>query len=218
MMGQESFDFIVQGCEGMGLDAIWAFFEKPFGTKSLSLPYESFVDRREAFLWVLRMLLEDGRINLIQLNTNVPMPGGINEQIEVLRKAFPKDDFEIDSGLWFLKEICPVALAWQHVFDDFYGSIPAEIEVINEGKTVVCKDTAGHALWYANHPTIQEWREHRNYGNGRYAGKDFDDGVFWGGCIKDGQAIITFALRSQLMVNINYDAMTGELRDIHEAR
>lgn len=124
----------------------------------------------------------------------------------------------MDNDLWFLKEACPVALVWSHVFDAISSSTPTKIEVIDEGKAVVCKATAGHVLWRATHPVIQEWREHRNYGNGRYTEQDLSDGVFWGGYIKDGQAIITFALRSKLMVNICYDALTGKLCDIHEAK
>lgn len=111
-----------------------------------------------------------------------------------------------------------MAIEWHDELDKPFERIPEIIEIIDGGTAAACKDAAGRTLWKVKHPTIKEWQEHRNYGAGRYTDKDLAEGVFWGGCIKNGFAIITFALRSQLMVNISYVARTGELNDIHEFR
>ena len=95
---------------------------------------------------------------------------------------------------------------------------PVIIEVINEGKEFICMGSTGKILWRMRHPVLHEWRDHRNYGNGRYTEQDLSNGMFLGGCIKDEKAILAFELRSLFIVNITYDASTGELMDIHEAR
>lgn len=92
------------------------------------------------------------------------------------------------------------------------------IEVSDNGKELICKDADSRLLWRVQCPTLQEWHENHNYGGGRYTKQNLEDGVFLGVLVKDGKAIATFVLRSQLMVNITYDIASGTLIGIHEAR
>lgn len=114
MVTDEQYLVIAEGCEDMELSAIWDYFAMPLGTKFLPHPYESFESRREAFLWVVKRLLEEGRIKLVNMRSHVPVEGTVEEQVQRLREAFPKNEAEIDNGLWFYSEECPGGSAWQH--------------------------------------------------------------------------------------------------------
>lgn len=117
MLTNDQLRFIAEGCEDMELDAIWDFFEHPHGTRRLKHDYASFSDRRDAFLWVLTRLLEEGRIKLIQTKTHHPMGGTIEEQVAAFRRSFPTSDLNMNGGLWFLTDACPGGSAWQHSGD-----------------------------------------------------------------------------------------------------
>jgi hypothetical protein len=112
MLTDEQFKFIVEGCEGMELDAIWDYFEKPLGTKKLRHNFVTFDQRREAFLWVLRRLIEENRISLVNMKTHLAVSGSVDQQVDLFRIYFPKNDTEMNGGVWFFSEFCPGGSAW----------------------------------------------------------------------------------------------------------
>nr|WP_080727810.1 DUF596 domain-containing protein [Ralstonia solanacearum] len=113
MLARNQCYFIAEGCEGMGLDAIWDYFSVPCGTKFMPHDLESFDSRREGFLWVIERLIDEGRIVLVDMNSHAPLEGASKLQIERFRSTFPKSDDGMDGGLWFFSADCPGGVAWQ---------------------------------------------------------------------------------------------------------
>lgn len=91
-------------CEGQELYHIW---------HDLIGDVADFGERREALLWVVHRLLEDGRVDLVNMHTHVPLGGAFEDQIDRLRQAFPKDDTEMNNGIWFFTDACPGGSAWR---------------------------------------------------------------------------------------------------------
>lgn len=113
MLNDEQYRFIADGCEDMELDAVWDFFEHPYGTGRLRHAYCTFDERKEAFLWVLKRLLVEQRIVLVNMQTHEPIEGTIDRQVERFRRALPKKETEMSNGFWFFSESCPGGSAWQ---------------------------------------------------------------------------------------------------------
>jgi hypothetical protein len=118
MLVDADYEWIAEGCEDMELDSIWDYFSEPGGTVYLKHSFFAFDSRREALLWVMKRLLEEGRIKLVKMGSQAPLEGSIDEQIQRFRDAFPKNDAEMDKGLWFFSEGCPGGSAWQHELKD----------------------------------------------------------------------------------------------------
>ena len=112
MLREDQYHFIASGCEDMELDAIWDYFSVPFGSKFMPHQLETFESRRKGFLWVVERLISEGRIVLIDRSTHAPLPGDSRSQVELLQRAFPKEDAAMDGGLWFLSTSCPGGAAW----------------------------------------------------------------------------------------------------------
>jgi hypothetical protein len=115
MFTNEEVILIVEGCEDMELDAVWDYFDKPFGRKYLPHKYSSFDERREAFLWMLKRLLQDGHLKLVDGYTHKPLLGITNDEfIEKFRAVFPKDDNGMRNGIWFFDDACPGRALWSY--------------------------------------------------------------------------------------------------------
>ena len=98
--------------EDMDIDALWGYF----GIRDdfLTLPYArlTFELRREAFLWLVKRLIEDSYIQLINKTTNLPIGISIDKAIDVFREAFPSNDEDMENGLWFFYDDCPYGCRW----------------------------------------------------------------------------------------------------------
>jgi hypothetical protein len=104
MLDDERYDLIVGNIEDMELDALWWYLKDDSDTLA---------ERAEMFFWVLHRLLLEKRIRLVHMHTRIPMEGNLEEQIENYRKAFPKNDAEMNDGIWFFTEACPGGSVWQ---------------------------------------------------------------------------------------------------------
>jgi hypothetical protein len=103
-ISEERYEFIVAHITDMELDALWLY---------VSDDGRTFAKRREIFFYALRKMLEDGHIKLVSLWSGPSLEGSIDEQLQLYRDAFPKNDIEMDNGLWFLKaEECPAGACW----------------------------------------------------------------------------------------------------------
>jgi hypothetical protein len=100
----EYFEELASHCEDMELNSVW------WWVRSDSAAFD---EAREAFLIVLRRLLDDGHIKLIGMQSDRPMEGSIEEQVDQFRKAFPKNDAEMEEGLWFFAPGCPGGCNWK---------------------------------------------------------------------------------------------------------
>jgi hypothetical protein len=118
MLADKDYEWIADGCEDMELNSVWDYFSEPGGTVYLKHNFVTFDSRREALLWIVKRLLEEGRIKLVNMRSHVPLEGSIDEQIQRFRDAFPKSDEEMDNGFWFFSEACPGGSAWQHTPSD----------------------------------------------------------------------------------------------------
>jgi hypothetical protein len=104
MISQERYEFIVAHVTDMELDALWAYVVDDG---------KMFTERRDIFFYVLEKMLNEGRIKLVTLWTGTSLSGSVSEQLKLYRHAFPKNDVEMDHGLWFLKkELCPGGARW----------------------------------------------------------------------------------------------------------
>jgi len=98
------YEELVSWSEGQELPAFWAYLRADF---------VDFGDRREAFLWILRRLLEEQRVELVNLQTHEALAGTIDQQIIRFKAAFPKNEEEMNNGIWFFTEACPGGAAWR---------------------------------------------------------------------------------------------------------
>lgn len=92
--------------EGRGLDYVWAWAEKE-GT--------TFEPRREAFLWILRRLLESGRLKLHK-NGKI-LEGTVDEWVQRFNEVMPEKDGDAcfdppDFSFWFFTDECPGEAVW----------------------------------------------------------------------------------------------------------
>jgi hypothetical protein len=112
MIDATSLEHIASYCEGMDIDSIWYYFDKPNGA-ILKNDYINFDERREAFLWTVKQLVEHNYIRLAEMGKPKNfLNGTVDENIDLLRQAFPKDDEGMHGGLWFFFDDCPVGCNW----------------------------------------------------------------------------------------------------------
>jgi hypothetical protein len=109
----QNFNEIAECCEDMELDSIWLYLRHDF---------TDFLHRKDAFLWVVNRLTQEGTIKLIGMKSSIPLEGTVEEQIERFRQAFPKSDEEMENGLWFFYEACPAGCDWKWRFSKTYGT------------------------------------------------------------------------------------------------
>lgn len=97
--------------EGRGLDYVWAWAEKEGNT---------FEARREAFLWILRRLLESGRVKLHK--DGKVLEGTTDEWVRLFDEKMPRTeipyprrpgmDFDFGYEQWFFDPDCPGQAVW----------------------------------------------------------------------------------------------------------
>lgn len=73
---------------------------------------DSYEGRKDIFLEILRRLLSDGRVKLINMYTREALPGDISQQVAKFRSAMPPTEDGLEEGLWFLLDRCPAGSAW----------------------------------------------------------------------------------------------------------
>lgn len=88
----------------MELDALWLSFEEDAN---------SFDRRRILFFDVLRRLLLEKKIDLINMHTKIPMNGSIEEQLKGYERAFPEKEDDMKGGLRFFFKDCPRGSSWR---------------------------------------------------------------------------------------------------------
>jgi hypothetical protein len=104
MISQQRYEFVKDHIEDIELDALWLYTEDDA---------KNFDERRAIFFFILKRLLEEGRVRLLKVCAGPEWPGSIDEQIERFGQIFPKDEATMEDGKWFYKA-CPVGSAWQH--------------------------------------------------------------------------------------------------------
>ena len=112
-------DYITKYCEGMDLNSIWDYFGNytDFGRSMHN--YVQFQDRREAFFVMIKELVEHNYIRLAEMGKpECLLTGTIDQQLNVLRNAFPKDDDGMHEGLWCFFDSCPVGCRWYSELPD----------------------------------------------------------------------------------------------------
>ncbi|ROR80448.1 hypothetical protein SAMN06295974_2388 [Plantibacter flavus] len=109
----EQLAYIAGGSEWQELDSVWLYFDQPLGYPFLPHALDTFVERREGFLWTLKRLLEHGHIRLLWWTDKSLVTGTPEEQVDIIRQAFPEDDEGMEEGLWFYPVGCPVGVIWQ---------------------------------------------------------------------------------------------------------
>ncbi|MDL9998622.1 DUF596 domain-containing protein [Variovorax sp. J22P240] len=96
---------MVSYAEDQELGAFWSYLKRDS---------PSFGERREAFFCILRRLLVEKKIKLVHMYTKIPMSGSYEEQVELFSELFPKNEEEMDNGVWFLMRECPGGAVWLH--------------------------------------------------------------------------------------------------------
>ena len=104
-MNDQEFELMCGYCEDQELTSIWGW---------ISTYGRTYDERVDCFMNVLRRLLVEERIRLINMHTKIPMEGSVEEQLRSYRALFPTSDLEMNDGFWFFSEQCPGGSAWQH--------------------------------------------------------------------------------------------------------
>ncbi|MCT7329675.1 DUF596 domain-containing protein [Ralstonia mojiangensis] len=99
MLSNERYKFIIDRAIGMALDAVWLYLEDD------STSYE---DRKQKFLWILARMATDGLV-LFAKNGVIFEPRKVAEEFKV---SFPKNDEDLNNGVWFFTEPCPAGIGW----------------------------------------------------------------------------------------------------------
>ncbi|WP_443114245.1 DUF596 domain-containing protein [Herbaspirillum seropedicae] len=101
MLPTKRYQFIVDNVRGMALDAVWLYLEDDS---------ESYEERKEKFLWILRKMIDEG---LIQLAKDGMVIHDTTENVlDKFRMAFPLDDTDLNNGVWFFTNSCPSGIGW----------------------------------------------------------------------------------------------------------
>ncbi len=101
MLSNERYQFILECVKGMALDAVWLYLEDDS---------QSYEERKEKFLWMLRKMADEGQIQFAK--EGLPIHHSIDDLINKFRIAFPADDGELNSGVWFFTNSCPSGIGW----------------------------------------------------------------------------------------------------------
>lgn len=104
MLTTHEFERLCCWCEDQELTAVWGW---------VSNLERAFSRARDSFLWALRRLLEERRIELVNMHTHEPLTGSIEEQVQRFSDAFPKNEAEMNNGIWFFTEACPGGAVWR---------------------------------------------------------------------------------------------------------
>ncbi|AXI83686.1 DUF596 domain-containing protein [Xylella taiwanensis] len=112
MLNQEQIDFIYEDA-GHPLSFLWFNIGEVHGISPAQVDKDSFGERKNDFLFLLRKLLDDG--DLILAKKDEFVRGTKEELVDLFRKAFPASDEEVDlggGGLWFFTDECPGEAVW----------------------------------------------------------------------------------------------------------
>lgn len=99
MISDKRCRFIFRHAKGMALDAVWLYLEDDS---------DSYEDRKENFLWVLKRMVSEGAIKFAK--NGISIAGG--DAVEMLKDAFPEDDESVNNGVWFFTDLCPAGIGW----------------------------------------------------------------------------------------------------------
>ncbi|MFZ4893569.1 hypothetical protein ACL9RL_03875 [Plantibacter sp. Mn2098] len=112
-LSAEQLLYIAEGAEWQELDSVWLYFKQPFGYSYLPHKLESFSERREGFLWALTHFLEHGQMRLLWWSDASLVTGTPDEQVDIIRQAFPTNDDGMDDGRWFFSLESQVGVIWE---------------------------------------------------------------------------------------------------------
>ncbi|ROR80446.1 hypothetical protein SAMN06295974_2390 [Plantibacter flavus] len=112
-LSRKDLQYIAGGSEWQELDSVWDNFDTPGGTKPILHNLQTFVERRDGFLWTLERLLEHGHIRLLWWTDKSSVTGTPEEQVDIIRQAFPEDDEGMEDGRWFFYDESQVGVIWQ---------------------------------------------------------------------------------------------------------
>jgi hypothetical protein len=116
MLNETQYELTYTKCIGAAIDTIWRMLNPIHNswTGFEGLGFEDFIKRREAFLWILQVLLKEGRIKLHR--NGIFLESSIKDQINLFRKAWPssiKASGYEDFYWWFFDPECPAGIAWR---------------------------------------------------------------------------------------------------------
>ncbi|ALR05310.1 DUF596 domain-containing protein [Xylella fastidiosa] len=109
MLTQQQIDHI---CEDLGgaLDGVWYQIGYAHGITGIQVDPASFEERKNDFLFLIRKLLDEGRLKLAKNGEFIP--GTTEELVEMFRSSFPASDEELETGTWFFFDECPAGAVW----------------------------------------------------------------------------------------------------------
>ncbi|MCP1574473.1 hypothetical protein J2S30_002852 [Herbaspirillum rubrisubalbicans] len=101
MLTNDRYQFILENVKGMALDAVWLYLEDDS---------QSYQERKEKFLWMLKKMANDGVIRLAKNGLLNHDP--IEDVVTKFRLAFPADAGDLNNGVWFFTDSCPSGIGW----------------------------------------------------------------------------------------------------------
>lgn len=115
-LNEEWIQTVLYECDGRTLQTIWFYSE---------FENQSFVERCEAFYWILEKVLESGQLRLIK--NGEYLTGTPQQLVQRFREVFPKSNFpfpedpELDASYWFYgigKPEVPAEAVWRYAHPD----------------------------------------------------------------------------------------------------
>lgn len=102
MLADDRYAFIVSHVEGMALNALWLYVKDESDT---------FPGRKKILLWALERLLDDGLIAFGKYGNTLELSS--EEIVTQFERALPKDEADLDDGIWFFTDACPAGIGWR---------------------------------------------------------------------------------------------------------
>lgn len=106
MLTEEQYEELWMAAEGQTLGAV-LYCSVPTEPPPLDFPFS---ERRKIFFWALERLMREGHLKLAKYEKF--LEGSVDEQLEVLYRAFSKTKAEMEDGIWFFDEDCPGGAVW----------------------------------------------------------------------------------------------------------
>ncbi|CAM2156467.1 DUF596 domain-containing protein [Paraburkholderia bannensis] len=105
MISKDRYEFIVSSINGMALDALWLYTEDDGST---------FDDRKTVFLELFKRMLDD---RIIVAGKKGVMAKSSDDAVMLLNERFPLGESELDGGVWFFTDACPLGIGWRREDD-----------------------------------------------------------------------------------------------------
>lgn len=114
LFSDSEYNHIADCSEHLGIAAVWHEISAHQNPPEWRARFPSFAAKKEGFFWMLRRLLADDRVFFVSKLGNEPLTASSDELLSELENVFPRNEAELDHGIWFYMDDCPFGVDWRH--------------------------------------------------------------------------------------------------------